>query len=65
MLKLAGLILHYFVGFNADWDSDPTFYLNADQDPTKSTRIRADPDPDQTLKLQDKKFNFYMKKLLN
>ncbi len=33
------------IGFNANTDPDPTFYLNADPDPGSQTNADPDPDP--------------------
>jgi hypothetical protein len=44
------------IGFNADLNPDPAFYLNADPDPRSQTNPDPDPDPGQTLKFQKVEF---------
>jgi hypothetical protein len=52
------------IGFSADPDSDPAFYLDADPvpDPDPGSQTNADPDPDQTYK--SKNMNFNIKNIL-
>jgi hypothetical protein len=58
-----GSVLWIRIGFNADPDPDPAFYLNADPDTDPDPRSQTNADPDPGLTFKSQKVGFFIRKI--